>query len=96
MNVDRWNETRKGKTISPNGSVTYVEYIVTEEGEYERTGPVYDGHRIELTLKGKALFNKYYEAKGDEYEKYLKEKESPANKELLCGKCSRRPLASLC
>ncbi|MCR4853744.1 MAG: hypothetical protein K5893_09155 [Prevotella sp.] len=78
MNVDRWNETRKGKTISPNGSVTYVEYIVTEEGEYERTGPVYDGHRIELTLKGKALFNKYYEAKGDEYEKYLKEKESPA------------------
>ena len=74
-NPKRWKETRKGKTIPPNGKVTYTEYIVIERGiNFSRTGPVFNGHRIELILKGKALFNKYYESKGDEYEKYLSSK----------------------
>ena len=73
-NPKRWKETRKGKTIPPNGKVTFTEHIVTERGDFTRTGPVFSGHRIELTLKGKALFNKYYESKGDEYEEYLSSK----------------------
>ena len=70
----RWNETRKGKTISPNGSVTYVEKIVTERGDFSRTGPMFNGHTIVLKLKGKALFNKYYSATGNEYKEYLASK----------------------
>lgn len=73
-NPKRWKETRKGKTISPNGSVTYGEYIVTERGSFSRSGPVFDGHTIVLKLKGKDLFNKYFLATGNEYEDYLKTK----------------------
>lgn len=73
-NPKRWNEIRKGKTISPNGSVTYEEYIVTERGDFSRSGPVFNGHTIVLKLKGKALLNKYFSATGNEYEEYLKAK----------------------
>ena len=73
-NPKRWNETREGKTISPNGSVSYVEYIVIERGDFSRSGPVFDGHAIVLKLKGKALFNKYFSSTGNEYEEYLKAK----------------------
>lgn len=74
-NPKRWNETREGKTISPNGSVSYVEYIVTERGDFSRSGPVFNGHTIVLKLKGKDLFNKYFSATGNEYEEYLKAKQ---------------------
>lgn len=78
-NPKRWNETRKGKTIPPNGSVSFTEYIVTTRGDFSRTGPMFSGHHIEITLTGKALFCKYYESEGNEYEKYLKEKEVPSS-----------------
>lgn len=74
-NPKRWNETKKGKTISPNGSVTYVEWIVIERGDFSRYGPVFNGHTIVLKLKGKDLFNKYYSATGNEYQEYLDAKE---------------------
>lgn len=73
-NPKRWEETREGKNIPPKGSVSYVEYIITERGEFSRTGPVFDGHKIIFKIKGKDIFNKYFEANGDEYEKYIKEK----------------------
>ena len=74
-NLDE-NEARstlcvRGKDIVPNGSTTLSH---TFEGAYEY--PEDENVKIQWNINNQQLFDKYFVAKGDEYEKYIEERKN--------------------